>query len=578
MNKLVRISCAFGSTYTFKDLQSKTVKKRMILLKSSNNAATEATQPMKLVFVSAEIAPWSKSGGLGDVVGALPIELASRGHRVMTVAPRYDQYSDAWDTSVMVDIDGYAIRYFHTVEKGVDRAWVDHPMFLAKVRGLTGSMLYGKSSGADYSDNQKRFGVFCKSAIEATRVLPFGPGECCTFIANDWHSALVPVLIKDVYQPRGEFEKAKVAFCVHNVAFQGRFWRDSFNETGLPLTSLDKFMFEDGCPMVFEERNPASDFINKKLREQTRTGKKFAKINWMKAGIISSDKNLTVSPNYAKEITSGPSHGVELDHVFRAHGLLEGIVNGMDITEWNPYQDKYLPLKYNKENMVMGKAAAKAALQAELGFPAKSTIPLFGFIGRLEEQKGVDILLAAIKAVTTEEKIQIVVLGTGKKEFETATRQIENSAPKVAKGVVKFSAPLAHMITAGCDFIVVPSRFEPWGLIQLHAMTYGTVPLVSSTGGLVDTVKEGVTGFHMGAMDLDTLKKADVDSVAATIARAAKAYGSPQYRNMSLKCINQDLSWNKPAKRWEAILEELSLGNPKVEKKSEVQVPAAAVS
>jgi len=254
------------------------------------------------------------------------------------------------------------------------------------------------------------------------------------------------------------------------------------------------FVFEDGYPMVFEERSPASDYVIKKLKEQTPKGKKFMKINWMKAGIISSDKSLTVSPNYAKEITSDPRLGVELDHIFRAHGSIEGITNGMDVTEWNPASDKYLSVKYNKENMITGKSAAKAALQAELGFPVDNSVPLFGFIGRLEEQKGVDILHAAIANVAKKAKIQFAILGTGKKEFEKATSQIEKTAPKIAKGIVKFSAPLAHLMTAGCDFIVVPSRFEPCGLIQLHAMAYGTVPLVSSTGGLVDTVKDGVTG------------------------------------------------------------------------------------
>eukprot|EP00747_Dinoflagellata_sp_TGD_P108852 gnl/TRDRNA2_/TRDRNA2_170541_c0_seq1.p2 gnl/TRDRNA2_/TRDRNA2_170541_c0~~gnl/TRDRNA2_/TRDRNA2_170541_c0_seq1.p2 ORF type:complete len:161 (+),score=13.98 gnl/TRDRNA2_/TRDRNA2_170541_c0_seq1:1275-1757(+) len=154
-------------------------------------------------------------------------------------------------------------------------------------------------------------------------------------------------------------------------------------------------------------------------------------------------------------------------------------------------------------------------------------------------------------------KVQFAILGTGKKEFEKATSQIEKSAPKTAKGIVKFSAPLAHLMTAGCDFIVVPSRFEPCGLIQLHAMAYGTVPLVSSTGGLVDTVKDGVTGFHMGAMDLDTLKKADINSVSKTIATAAKKYDTPEYRDMSLACINQDLSWSEPAKKWESVLKKL---------------------
>lgn len=189
------------------------------------------------------------SKGLGDVVGALPLELAKRGHKVMTIAPRYDQYADAWDTSITIDVMGEQVRFFHTVEKGVDRVWVDHPAFLAKVWGKTGSMLYGKQSGADYKDNQKRFAMFCRAAIEAARALPFGPGENCTFVANDWHSALVPVLLKDVYQARGEFTGAKSALVVHNIAFQGRFWQDSFDETGLPRSSFERFAFSDGYPM-----------------------------------------------------------------------------------------------------------------------------------------------------------------------------------------------------------------------------------------------------------------------------------------------------------------------------------------
>lgn len=159
--------------------------------------------------------------------------------------------------------------------------------------------------------------------------------------------------------------------------------------------------------------------------------------------------------------------------------------------------------------------------------------------------------------------------------FHPFKQALEKKAPGVAKGIVKFSAPLAHMLTAGCDFVVLPSRFEPCGIVQLNAMSYGTVPLVSSVGGLVDTVKEGVTGFHMGVMDADALITPDVDAVAATMARAAQVYGTPKYREMVSKCINQDLSWKEPAKKWEAALEELSFGQDKSAKKAEIQVPVA---
>jgi len=535
--------------------------------KAVSSGVLGATCSLNIVFVSAEVAPWSKTGGLGDVVGGLPIELAQRGHKVITIAPRYDQYEDGWDTSVVINVDGEQVRFFHAIKKGVHRVFVDHPWFLAKVWGKTGAKLYGAKSGADFIDNHKRFSLFCKAAIEATRALPFGPGEDCIFVANDWHSALVPVLLKEVYQPRGEYKDAKTAFCIHNIAFQGRFWPDTFNDLNLPKGALDKLGFKDGNPTVYTEKDPLDD----DAKPKTNVGP-FNKLNWMKAGIMAADKVLTVSPNYAAEIGSGPDKGVELDSYIRAAGGAEGIVNGMDVTEWSPKIDKFLTVKYDVKNVFEGKAAAKAALQAELGLPVDPSVPLFGYIGRLEEQKGVDILLAALPKIAAQGKVQIAILGTGKAKYE----QIVKAMTKFpgCKGVVKFSAPLAHTITAGADFLLVPSRFEPCGLIQLHAMQYGTVPVVASTGGLVDTVKEGVTGFHMGALDPDKLVDADASAIAATVARAAQAFSTPHFKEMVINCISQDLSWSKPATKWEAVLEEVKTGCAKAPaKKASVVTP-----
>jgi granule-bound starch synthase len=525
-----------------------------------------------VVFVSAEVAPWSKTGGLGDVVGGLPVELAKKGHRVITIAPRYDQYSDCWDTSVVVNIDGESVRFFHAIKKGVHRVFVDHPWFLAKVWGKTGSKLYGARSGSDYVDNHKRFALFCKAAIEATKALPFGTGEDSVFVANDWHSALVPLMLKEVYQPRGEFKNAKCAFCIHNIAFQGRFWPEAFKDMALPQSALAKLGFMDGYSKVFDERTPLDD----DTKPKDIMGGPFNKLNWMKAGILAADKVLTVSPNYASEISGTPAKGVELDKYIRQVGGAEGIVNGMDTEEWSPKTDKYLPVKYDRTSVFEGKAAAKAALQAELGLPVDPSAPLFGYIGRLEEQKGVDILLAALPKIAANGKAQIAILGTGKAKYESLVKTMGAKNPNF-KGVVKFSAPLAHTITAGADFILVPSRFEPCGLIQLHAMQYGTVPVVSSTGGLVDTVKEGTTGFHMGAFDADKLSPADADAIAATVQRASQVYGTPKFKEMVKACINQDLSWAQPAKKWEAVLEEMAKGcKAAPAKKASVPTPVQA--
>lgn len=366
----------------------------------------------------------------------------------------------------------------------------------------------------------------------------------------------------------GKYTNAKCAHTVHNIAFQGRFWPTSMSELGLPDSAAGDFFFEDSQQKLFDERTPQKEGGEKLMP----TGKKYRKDNWMKAAFINSDRNITVSMNYAKEISGSASKGVELNTVINATGGIEGIVNGMDPTEWNPATDKFLDITYDKNTVVMGKAAAKQALQAEVGLPLDPSAPIFGYIGRLEEQKGCDIMMAAVpKLLRQVPNAQVVILGTGKKSMEKDLEKLDGMSKNMA-GVVKFSNPIAHYITAGADFLMVPSRFEPCGLIQLHAMQYGTVPIVASTGGLVDTVKEGVTGFHMGAMDPDALVSDDVEAMVDTCAAAAAVYGTPTYTKMSATCIGQDLSWKKPAAKWEAILEEMMF-NSGFGKKQQVITP-----
>ncbi|XP_068650036.1 granule-bound starch synthase 1, chloroplastic/amyloplastic [Aristolochia californica] len=504
---------------------------------------------MNLVFVAAEVAPWSKTGGLGDVLGGLPPAMAANGHRVMSIAPRYDQYKDAWDTSVSVELKVgnrvETVRFFHVYKRGVDRVFVDHPMFLEKVWAKTGGKIYGPTTGVDYTDNQLRFSLLCQAALEAPRVLNLnsnkyfsGPyGEDVVFIANDWHTSLLPCYLKSMYKSQGLYKSAKAVFCIHNIAYQGRFAFSDFSLLNLPETFKSSFDFTDG--------------YNKPVKGR--------KINWMKAGILESDRLMTVSPYYAQELVSGEDRGVELDSIIRLTGIT-GIVNGMDGQEWNPATDKYISINYDATTVLEAKAVLKEALQAEVGLPVDRSIPVIGFIGRLEEQKGSDILAAAISELA-DENVQIIVLGTGKKYLEKQIEQFETLYPDMARGVAKFNVRLAHMITAGADIMIIPSRFEPCGLIQLQAMQCGTVPLVASTGGLVDTVKEGYTGFHMGAFNVDCeiVDPADVAKVVAGIGRALAVYGTPAFKEMVNNCMAQDLSWKGPAKKWEDLLLSLAV-------------------
>ncbi|PSS04497.1 Granule-bound starch synthase [Actinidia chinensis var. chinensis] len=499
---------------------------------------------MTVAFVSAEVGPWSKTGGLGDVLGGLPPALAANGHRVMTVSPRYDQYKDAWDTNVLVELkvgDSIeTVRFFHCYKRGVDRVFVDHPIFLEKVWGKTGTKIYGPKTGTDFKDNQLRFSLLCQAALEAPRILNLtsneyfsGPyGEEVVFVANDWHTALLPCYLKSMYRSKGIYKNAKVAFCIHNIAYQGRFPFSDFKLLNLPEEFKGSFDFKDGYEKPVKGR----------------------KINWMKAGILESDRVLTVSPYYAQELVSGEDKGVELDNIIRLTGIT-GILNGMDAQEWDPSTDKYIAVNYDASTVVDAKAVLKEELQAEVGLPIDRNIPVIGFIGRLEEQKGSDILVEAISEFIDED-VQIIILGTGKKPMEKQIEELEELYPDKARGVAKFNRSLAHKITAGVDFILIPSRFEPCGLIQLQAMPYGTIPIVASTGGLFDTVKEGFTGFQMGAFNVEceTVDPADVKALATNVKRAIKTYGTPALTEMVQNCMAQDLSWKGPAKKWENVL------------------------
>ncbi|KAH8494752.1 hypothetical protein H0E87_021237 [Populus deltoides] len=461
---------------------------------------------MTVVFVGIEVAPWSKTGGLGDVIGGLPPEMAARGHRVMTISPRFDQYRDAWDTCLSAQIKVAdrieTVRYFHCYKRGVDRVFVDHPMFLEKVWGKTGSKIYGPTAGEDYQDNQLRFSLFCLAALEAPRVLSLnsskhfsGPyGEDLVFVANDWHTALLPCYLKSMYQSRGLFMNAKVAFCIHNIAYQGRFAFSDFSLLNLPDRFKSSFDFMD-------------------LYDKPVKGRK---LNWLKAGILEAQMVFTVSPYYAQELVSGIEKGMELDHCIRKTGIT-GIINGMDVQEWNPATDKYTSIKYD---------------------------------------------------ITT---------GTGKKYMEKQIAELEKKYPDKVRGVALFNVPLAHMIIAGADFMIIPSRFEPCGLIQLHAMRYGTVCIVASTGGLVDTVKEGYTGFHMGAfsVECDAVDPADVAAIVKTVVRALAVYGTAAFREMIKNCMSQDLSWKGPARLWEKMLLSLNVAGSEAGSEGDEMAPLA---
>ncbi|XVE58360.1 hypothetical protein DITRI_Ditri04bG0163600 [Diplodiscus trichospermus] len=429
-----------------------------------------------IVFVTAEAAPYSKTGGLGDVCGSLPIALAGRGHRVMVVSPRYlngtpadKKFEGAFHVDQRIELHCFGgeqeIAFFHEYRKGVDWVFVDHPSYHRPGNP------YGDSRGA-FGDNQFRFTLLCHAACEAPLVLPLGGytyGEKCIFLVNDWHAGLVPVLLASKYRACGVYKDARSILVIHNLAHQGVEPAASYRNLGLPSEWYGTLEW------VFPTwaRTHALD-----------TGEA---VNILKGAIVTADRILTVSKGYALEITTAEG-GYGLNELLSSRkSVLNGIVNGIDVAEWDPCSDEHIAFHYSA-NDLSGKVQCKTSLQKELGLPIRPKCPMIGFIGRLDYQKGIDLIRWAIPELM-EDDVQFVMLGAEDPLYEEWMRSAEATYRDKFRGWVGFSVPISHRITAGCDILLMPSRFEPCGLNQLYAMRYAAVPVVHATGGLRDTVE-----------------------------------------------------------------------------------------
>lgn len=466
---------------------------------------------MNIISVSAEIVPWSKTGGLGDVCGSLPKAMAAKGHQVLTIAPRYKEYPDAWDTGIRYEFDGHQIGIYHCQKEGVDHLFIDHP---ALCRGE----IYGTDKGS-YPDNWFRFSLLARSAIMIALHYPFGNKEQQTsFLVHDWHAALLPAYLR-MTQSLGLLRGAKTALVIHNLAHQGQFPYSLFSKLGLPsnfFSDLDM----DG------------------------------RLNWLKAGIMLSDSVCTVSPSYANEIC-GQDLGMGLDGILRWRKKdLYGILNGIDETIYNPETDKTIPANFSALDL-SGKKECKRAIQEELGLEQNPQLPLFGFVSRLDAQKGVELVQEVLPWLVNQ-GAQVVLLGTGASQYENFLRQA-NAHPRIA-GIAKFSSELAKKITAASDFLLMPSRFEPCGLSQQHALQYGTIPIVHATGGLRDTVrsfnpwKEEGNGWAFSPFSASAFQHA--------LYYALITYRTDQngFQKMQARAMQEERTWDKAAEQYIQLL------------------------
>ncbi|XP_058095886.1 soluble starch synthase 1, chloroplastic/amyloplastic [Magnolia sinica] len=498
-----------------------------------------------IVFVTAEAAPYSKTGGLGDVCGSLPIALAARGHRVMVISPRYlngvsdDVLAGASDVGCCIKTFCFGgeqeVSFFHEYRAGVDWVFVDHACYQRPGNP------YGDSFGA-FGDNQFRFTLLCHAACEAPLVLPLGGftyGEKCLFLVNDWHASLVPVLLAAKYRPHGVYQDARSILIIHNLAHQGVEPGTTYMNLGLPPE------WYGALEWVFPTwaRKHALD--------------KGEAVNALKGAVVTADRILTVSQGYSWEITTSEG-GYGLHELLASRkSVLNGITNGIDVDEWDPASDKYIPFHYSVSDQ-SGKVKCKTALQKELGLDVRPDCPMIGFIGRLDYQKGIDLIRLALPELMQED-VQFVMLGSGDPEIEEWMRSAEYLYKDKFRGWVGFNVPISHRITAGCDILLMPSRFEPCGLNQLYAMRYGTVPVVHCTGGLRDTVEnfspyaddgrgQG-TGWTFSPLTMESML------VALQVAIQTYREHKSSWEGLMKRGMTREYTWDKAAVQYEQVFE-----------------------
>lgn len=485
---------------------------------------------MHIVFAASEGVPFSKTGGLADVVGALPRTLASAGHQVSVYLPLYRQTllrkAEKVVSSITIPFDD---RYrFCSVasagkSSGVQFYFVDYPPFFGR------DALYGTSSG-DYPDNAERFALFSRAVLEASKIL--GPPQI--FHCHDWQAALIPVLLRTQYAEDPAFRDAATVFTIHNMGYQGLFPPDT-----LPLLTL-----------------PWDLFTISKMEF-------FGNVNFLKGALVFSDFITTVSKKYSQEIQT-TEFGFGLEGVLRTRSsTVTGILNGVDYDEWSPETDKFTIARYSAQDL-SGKTKCREDLLASFDIPkADARLPVIGIVSRFAAQKGFDLIAQIMERLAREEMI-IVALGSGDKTYEEMFLRLSKQFPQKIAVKVAYDNTLAHKIEAGSDMFLMPSRYEPCGLNQIYSLKYGTVPIVRATGGLDDTIEhwDARTGKGTGFKFTDC----NGEALLLTIREALRAYrDQTSWQQLMRNGMSKDFSWTASGREYIRVYErarQLRTGNP----------------
>jgi len=473
--------------------------------------------PLRVLSIASEVFPLIKTGGLADVAGALPGALKREGVEMRTLVPGYPQVMAGLETRELAygysELFGGPARVLAGHGKGLDLFVVDAPHLYDR----PGNPYLGPD-GLDWPDNALRFAALARAGAD------IGKGSIAGFIpdvahSHDWQAALTPA-----YLHYDAGARPGTVITIHNLAFQGHFPASMLDALGLPAHAMTIHGVEY-----------------------------FGGVGFLKAGLRLADRITTVSPTYAREIMT-PEFGMALEGLLTARAaVVEGIVNGIDDVVWNPATDPNLAQNYSALRIDM-RVRNRAALQQRLGLKQSFDAPLFGVISRLTHQKGLDLLLGALPELLAQ-GAQVVVLGTGERSLEEGFAAAQRNHEGSVGCVFGYNEPLAHLIQAGSDFLIVPSRFEPCGLTQLCALRYGATPIVARVGGLADTVIDAneaalsagvATGIQFHPPSLDALSNA--------LARALVFYrDAPTMRRLRLNGMRADVSWRGPAKRYAAL-------------------------
>jgi starch synthase len=482
--------------------------------------------PLDIAIASAEMVPFAKVGGLADVAGALAQELDRLGHRVTVFLPRYrgihekrfpglglEKLGDL-DIQVGARVERAQIGVAHVPGSGVRLILVGHDGFFDRDNPYV-----DPKTGKDWPDNAERFVFFNKAILESLRLLQWIPDVIHT---NDYQAGLVPILLREAYSHEERYARVGTLFSIHNVGYQGIFPREVLDLIGL-----------------------ADD-----LAGPTGPLEYWGKVNFMKAAVLYADLVNTVSERYAEEIQSGNEYGFGLEGVLRGRQAdLLGILNGIDTGVWDPEHDPLIPVNFSPARLT-GKKENKIRLLESMELPVEPEVPLIGIISRLVDQKGFD-LFEKIAGDLFGERLKIIVLGSGQPHYEMLLRALRKKYPGKFAVALEFNDKLAHLIEAGSDFFLMPSKYEPCGLNQMYSLRYGTIPIVRATGGLADTVRD--YEFETGKGNGFSFEEYTGDALLAAIKRALKLYQKKRpLKKLITEIMTIDHSWGSAAGKYVA--------------------------